>query len=87
MASQYIENAPLQDPSGPPKPPKTRFRDKVFRKRNIPLLILALLPLLGLLALRRSHGTIHANDQDNGKVITDDVYFYGQSEPIYPSRK
>ncbi|KAI0390422.1 glycoside hydrolase family 3 protein [Xylariaceae sp. FL0594] len=82
MAQNY-ENVPPHPPS---KPPKTRFRDKVLRKRFIPILLLLLLPLLGLLALRRSHGSPHtANGPDNSNVIKDDAYFYGQSEPVYPS--
>ncbi|KAI3326150.1 glycoside hydrolase family 3 protein [Xylariaceae sp. AK1471] len=54
-------------------------------------MVLAILPLfglLGLLALRNRHGS--ASDGNGaggtgGDFITDDTYFYGQSEPVYPS--
>ncbi|KAI1389655.1 glycoside hydrolase family 3 protein [Hypoxylon trugodes] len=51
------------------------------------LMILPLFGLLGLLALRNRGGSGGANgDSASGqKLITDDTYFYGQSEPIYPS--
>ncbi|KAH8671312.1 glycoside hydrolase superfamily [Xylariales sp. PMI_506] len=53
------------------------------------VLLLPLLGLLGLLALR--HGGSGASGGDGGGgttsagVITSDSYFYGESEPIYPS--
>lgn len=53
-------------------------------------MILPLFGLLGLLALRnRGDG---GGDGDAGiasgqQLINDDTYFYGQSEPVYPSRK
>jgi len=51
-------------------------------------MLLALLSLLGLLALRNrgggSSGGSVAVAQD---IITDDTYFYGQSPPVYPSRE
>ncbi|RYP80642.1 hypothetical protein DL769_002387 [Monosporascus sp. CRB-8-3] len=60
------------------------------RKRGkallVALLVLPLFALLGLLALRNRGGDDgvagEANAQD---LITDDTYFYGQSEPVYPS--
>ncbi|KAI1380973.1 glycoside hydrolase family 3 protein [Hypoxylon crocopeplum] len=62
------------------------------RKRGVALviglMILPLFGLLGLLALRNRDGG--GNDAAAGtasgpEVITDDTYFYGQSEPVYPS--
>lgn len=44
--------------------------------------------LVGLAVLK--HGTVLAatsSSQSRGGVITDDTYFYGQSPPVYPSRK
>ena len=64
------------------------------RKRGVALvaglMILPLFGLLGLLALRNRHDS--GNDGATGgtagqALITDDTYFYGQSEPVYPSRK
>ncbi|RYP74100.1 hypothetical protein DL770_007660 [Monosporascus sp. CRB-9-2] len=61
------------------------------RKRGkalvVALLVLPLFGLLGLLALPNGGGggdgvAGEANAQD---LITDDTYFYGQSEPVYPS--
>ncbi|KAI0471265.1 beta-glucosidase M [Xylaria cf. heliscus] len=50
------------------------------------LLILPLFSLLGLLALRnRRHGTSNSEGEGQGNVITGDTYFYGHSEPVYPS--
>ncbi|KAI0549905.1 beta-glucosidase M [Xylaria curta] len=51
------------------------------------LIILPLLGLLGLLALRNRHGGTSAggNGQGGEFVVMDDTYFYGQSEPVYPS--
>lgn len=54
------------------------------------ILCLPLLALLGLLALRNKGGTgVSGGDGASGGAgaITDDAYFYGQSEPVYPSRK
>ncbi|KAI5860125.1 glycoside hydrolase family 3 protein [Durotheca rogersii] len=53
----------------------------------IGLSILPLLCLLGLLALRNRGGaTTEAGPAGNGpELITDDTFFYGQSEPVYPS--
>ncbi|RYP28561.1 hypothetical protein DL767_007167 [Monosporascus sp. MG133] len=52
----------------------------------VALLVLPLFGLLGLLALPNRGGDDgvagEANAQD---LITDDTYFYGQSEPVYPS--
>lgn len=57
----------------------------------VALMILPLFGLLGLLALRNrgdggSGGGAGGADGDT-QLITDDTYFYGQSEPVYPSRK
>ncbi|KAI1085049.1 glycoside hydrolase family 3 protein [Whalleya microplaca] len=54
----------------------------------VALMILPLFGLLGLLALRNrgggnSGGT--ASGANGQELITDDTYFYGQSEPVYPS--
>jgi beta-glucosidase len=52
------------------------------------ILCLPLLGLLGLLALRHSDGQHGGGAAGGGttNAITDDTYFYGQSEPVYPSR-
>ncbi|KAI4861740.1 glycoside hydrolase family 3 protein [Hypoxylon rubiginosum] len=55
----------------------------------VALMILPLFGLLGLLALRNrgdggSGGGAGGADGDT-QLITDDTYFYGQSEPVYPS--
>ncbi|KAI8629952.1 beta-glucosidase M [Xylariaceae sp. FL1651] len=62
------------------------------KKRGVALLVaLAVLPLfglLGLLALRNRHGSAsngNGTGGTGGDTITDDTYFYGQSEPVYPS--
>ncbi|RYP66087.1 hypothetical protein DL771_007978 [Monosporascus sp. 5C6A] len=57
------------------------------RKCGKALLVLPLFGLLGLLALRNRDGgddgvAAEANARD---LITDDTYFHGQSEPVYPS--
>ncbi|KAF3018171.1 hypothetical protein E8E14_010932 [Neopestalotiopsis sp. 37M] len=51
------------------------------------ILCLPLLGLLGLLALRHSDGQHGGGAAGGGttNAITDDTYFYGQSEPVYPS--
>ncbi|KAI1637021.1 beta-glucosidase M [Biscogniauxia mediterranea] len=52
----------------------------------IAIMILPLFGLLGLLALRnRGAGGGAATAGASGDFITDDTYFYGQSEPVYPS--
>lgn len=54
------------------------------------LMILPLFGLLGLLALRNRHGDSGdgaAAASSGQALITDDTYFYGQSEPVYPSRE
>ncbi|KAI1485679.1 beta-glucosidase M [Biscogniauxia mediterranea] len=52
----------------------------------IAIMILPLFGLLGLLALRnRGAGGGAAIAGASGDPITDDTYFYGQSEPVYPS--
>ncbi|KAI0601324.1 glycoside hydrolase family 3 protein [Biscogniauxia sp. FL1348] len=52
----------------------------------VAIMILPLFGLLGLLALR-NHGARGgaAAAGASGDLITDDTYFYGQSEPVYPS--
>jgi beta-glucosidase len=80
--------------------PITRFgrlkkRFPILRKKRgvalvTALTILPLFGLLGLLALRNRHGgssTSNGAGGTGGDSITDDTYFYGQSEPVYPSRK
>ncbi|KAI1465934.1 glycoside hydrolase family 3 protein [Daldinia caldariorum] len=51
-------------------------------------MIVPLFGLLGLLALRNrngSNGDEAADGSTSQALITDDTYFYGQSEPVYPS--
>ncbi|GAW19816.1 hypothetical protein ANO14919_093070 [Xylariales sp. No.14919] len=67
------------------------------KKRGVALVAtLAILPLfglLGLLALRNRHGSSADGSSSSGGgtgggggvAITDDAFFYGQSEPVYPS--
>ncbi|RYP50569.1 hypothetical protein DL768_003965 [Monosporascus sp. mg162] len=61
------------------------------RKRGkallVALLVLPLFGLLGLLALpnRGSGDDGFAGEANAQDLITDDAYFYGQSEPVYPS--
>ena len=44
--------------------------------------------LSGLASLHKSGGKQAVNEgRDTDGVITDDIYFYGLSPPIYPSRK
>jgi hypothetical protein len=69
-----------------------RFRSRYpffKKKRGIALLAflagLPLLGLLGLLALRRG-GVSGDLGQGQSGAISSDTYFYGQSEPVYPSR-
>ncbi|KAI1203373.1 glycosyl hydrolase family 3 N terminal domain-containing protein [Nemania serpens] len=67
--------------------PQTR---PIFKRKRfwvILAILVSLLGLLGLIALpRRGHP---ASDPDaggtQGDIITDDTFFYGQSEPVYPS--
>lgn len=69
--------------------PQTR---PIFKRKRfwvILAILVSLLGLLGLIALpRRGHP---ASDPDaggtQGDIITDDTFFYGQSEPVYPSRE
>lgn len=53
------------------------------------ILCLPLLSLLGLLALRKGGGNgsggANGGSGSTDGVITDDLHFYGQSEPVYPS--
>jgi beta-glucosidase len=55
------------------------------------ILCLPLLGLLGLLALRNGGGNgTPSGGTGSGNTsgpLTDDTYFYGQSEPVYPSRR
>lgn len=64
------------------------------RKRGVALVLalvaIPLLGLLGLLALRNRHGSASSDNGAQGMqgdVVTNDTFFYGQSEPVYPSRK
>ncbi|OTB00649.1 glycoside hydrolase family 3 protein [Hypoxylon sp. CI-4A] len=84
---------------GPVAPPGrstwwARFQQRhpILQKKRgkallIGLLILPLFGLLGLLALRNRHGDSDGAEGSTGnsELITDDVYFYGDSEPVYPS--
>ncbi|KAJ2975715.1 hypothetical protein NUW58_g8278 [Xylaria curta] len=83
--------------TGPIPPAKTgglRQRFPILRKKRgvalvVGLAILPLLGLLGLLALRDRHGNEGASGGGGGggggDVVSDDTFFYGQSEPVYPS--
>ncbi|KAI1438507.1 beta-glucosidase M [Xylaria sp. CBS 124048] len=71
---------------------KLKDRFPILRKKRGKVLIAALviLPffgLLGLLALRNRHGSggAGAAQDSEGDVITNDSFFYGQSEPVYPA--
>ncbi|KAI1154432.1 beta-glucosidase M [Nemania diffusa] len=62
------------------------------RKRGVALVLalvaIPLLGLLGLLALRNRHGSASSDNGAQGMqgdVVTNDTFFYGQSEPVYPS--
>ncbi|KAJ8129033.1 hypothetical protein O1611_g4598 [Lasiodiplodia mahajangana] len=68
---------------------RQRFHN--FKRKRVvaALIILPLLGLLGLIALRNRGGgssSHSANDpNDMQDLITNDTFFYGQSEPVYPS--
>ncbi|KAI0454362.1 beta-glucosidase M [Xylaria acuta] len=78
-------------PAAQPRGLKQRF--PILQKKRgkallAALLILPLFGLLGLLALRNRHGGTPTSDNGEGgqgDVVMDDTYFYGQSEPVYPS--
>ncbi len=55
----------------------------------VAILCLPLLALLGLLALRNGGGGPGGGDAgaSTTEVIMDDTAFYGDSEPVYPSRE
>ncbi|KAK5629163.1 hypothetical protein RRF57_004878 [Xylaria bambusicola] len=80
--------------STPPRVGGLKRRFPILQKKRGKALVvfLAILPLfglLGLLALRNHHGG-SGNDGASGSEgdhITDDTFFYGQSDPVYPSRK
>ncbi|KAI0406452.1 beta-glucosidase M [Xylaria palmicola] len=59
------------------------------KKRGVALVAtLAILPLfglLGLLALRNRHSDGGGGQSGDDDVIANDAFFYGQSEPVYPS--
>ncbi len=90
----------MSDRKAPPSVPapragglKRRF-PFLQKKRGVALVVaLAILPLfglLGLLALRNRHSSSPTGSNTPGSgngIITDDTFFYGQSEPVYPSRK
>ncbi|KAI1816320.1 glycoside hydrolase family 3 protein [Poronia punctata] len=72
------------DPGSRPSGIKERFLR--HKKIYIPLLFLPLLGLLGLLALRGRHGGSEKGCcSTDSNVILNDTFFYGQSEPVYPS--
>lgn len=65
-----------------------RFPFLTTKRFKALLVVLVLLPLLGLLALRnRSDGGDIAAQGSSQGAITDDTHFYGDSEPVYPSRE
>ncbi|KAI1459175.1 glycoside hydrolase family 3 protein [Annulohypoxylon moriforme] len=82
-----------------PQPPqqlswwnRMQQRFPILRKKRgvalvIGIMILPLFGLLGLLALRNRgvSGSESAGGAGSSDLITDDTYFYGQSEPVYPS--
>lgn len=56
------------------------------------LVCIALLGLLGLIALRNRGGQVSCGpdrcpEKHESSTITDDTYFYGLSSPYYPSRR
>ncbi|KAI1178126.1 beta-glucosidase M [Nemania sp. FL0916] len=58
------------------------------KKRYVAIFVaIPLLGLLGLLALRNRHhnASSQSGPDHDGSVVTDDTFFYGQSEPVYPS--
>ncbi|KAI1332803.1 beta-glucosidase M [Xylariaceae sp. FL0255] len=75
----------------PPTPPKRGLKQRfpILRKKRGKALIaiIAILPLFGLLGLLalQNRGSVYAGDGEQGGVIQDDTYFYGQSEPVYPT--
>ncbi|KAI0537236.1 beta-glucosidase M [Xylaria digitata] len=78
------------DAAAPPTGGLKRRFPILQKKRGATLVVvLAILPLfglLGLLALRNRHGGSSSDGGGGGGiVITDDAFFYGQSEPVYPS--
>ncbi|KAK6865022.1 glycoside hydrolase family 3 protein [Apiospora arundinis] len=92
---------PVQNQPGPPGTAprqgcwtslKERFPILAKRPFQVFLVVLCILPfgLLGLLALRK-HGNNNATctsgncSGGNANAIKDDTYFYGQSQPYYPS--
>lgn len=93
MSSDSSDNTVVAPaaPVPPEEGPRQRF--PILKKRPcrvflVTLGVLLLLGLLGLIALPHGHP---ASDRDAGgrqsDIITDDTFFYGQSEPVYPSRK
>ncbi|KAI1284188.1 beta-glucosidase M [Xylaria sp. FL0933] len=70
---------------------KQRFPILQKKRGKALVVFLAILPLfglLGLLALRNRHGGSGGGSGAPGGgngVISDDTYFYGQSEPVYPA--
>ena len=72
---------------------KKKQRFPILQKKRGKVLLIALLctpllALLGLLALRNRHGgATYDVGADSEGVIREDTNFYGQSEPVYPSRK
>ncbi|KAI0526700.1 beta-glucosidase M [Xylaria bambusicola] len=78
--------------SSPPRARGMKQRFPILQKKRGKALVvfLAILPLfglLGLLALRnRHHGSGNGGAAGNeGNHITNDTFFYGQSDPVYPS--
>lgn len=70
---------------------KDRFPILRTRRGRFLIVALCLLPLLGLLGLLalRGDGISGAGGGGVGAngAVRDDTYFYGQSEPVYPSRE
>ncbi|KAI2467051.1 glycoside hydrolase family 3 protein [Annulohypoxylon bovei var. microspora] len=71
---------------------KQQQRFPILQKKRgvalvIGIMILPLFGLLGLLALRNrgSNNGGATGEAGSSDLVTDDTYFYGQSEPVYPS--
>lgn len=102
MKSATSAHLSMREPKPPPSVPpdlgwfgRLKRRFPILQKKRgkallIAILCLPLLALLGLLALRNRGGGAGnggSGGTSAGDTITDDVSFYGNSEPVYPSRE
>ncbi|EMR71031.1 putative beta-glucosidase m protein [Eutypa lata UCREL1] len=100
MKSATSAHLSMREPKPPPSVPpdlgwfgRLKRRFPILQKKRgkallIAILCLPLLALLGLLALRNRGGGAGNGESGGtsaGDTITDDVSFYGSSEPVYPS--